>query len=126
VGATPTGRASSASLSTSSSSGSPSAAITDLTPATVTQMLDGLGAMGLVERLRSERDRRIVTCSLTAEGRALIAERPVHFEHRWHAALAEFSTEDLTTAAAVIDRLHAMFDTFDTTLAEARARDAAA
>jgi DNA-binding MarR family transcriptional regulator len=82
----------------------------DLTPATVTQMLDGLGAMGLVERLRSERDRRIVTCSLTARGREMIAERRARFESRWQAVLAEFSTEELTTAAAVMDRLRAMFD----------------
>ena len=32
----------------------------DLSPATVTQMLDGLDATGLVERVRSQRDRRVV------------------------------------------------------------------
>ncbi len=85
----------------------------DLTPATVTQLLDGLSAMGLVDRLRSDRDRRIVTCSLTASGRERIAERRARFEGRWHAALAEFSTGELATAAAVLDRLRTLFDQID-------------
>ena len=37
----------------------------DLSPATVTQLLDSLATMGLVERTRSDRDRRVVTCTLT-------------------------------------------------------------
>jgi DNA-binding MarR family transcriptional regulator len=86
----------------------------DLSPATVTQLLDSLAEMGLVERTRSERDRRVVTCSLTTRGRELITERRAQFEQRWHAALAQFSTRDLTTAAAVVDRLRALFDEFGT------------
>jgi DNA-binding MarR family transcriptional regulator len=86
----------------------------DLSPATVTQMLDSLAEMGLVERTRSERDRRVVTCTLTTRGRELITERRAQFEQRWHAALAEFSTSDLNTAAAVIDRLRALYDDLGT------------
>ncbi|HEY4346830.1 MAG TPA: MarR family transcriptional regulator [Gaiellaceae bacterium] len=87
----------------------------DLAPATVTQMLDSLAAMGLVERNRSERDRRIVTCSLTERGHEAIASRRAHMEGCWEAALAEFAPEELAVAAAVIDRLHAMFDGLDAT-----------
>ena len=86
----------------------------DLSPATVTQLLDSLAEMGLVERTRSDRDRRVVTCTLTAHGRELITERRAHFEQRWHAALAQFSTQDLATATAVIDRLRTVFDDLDT------------
>jgi len=86
----------------------------DLSPATVTQMLDSLAKMGLVERTRSERDRRVVTCTLTGRGREVITERRARFEQRWHAALAEFSTGDLTTAAVVVDRLRALFDDLGT------------
>jgi len=86
----------------------------DLSPATVTQMLDSLAEMGLVERTRSERDRRVVTCTLTTRGRTLITERRAHFEQRWHAALAGFSTQELTTAAEVIDRLRALWDDLGT------------
>jgi DNA-binding MarR family transcriptional regulator len=86
----------------------------DLSPATVTQLLDGLAEMGLVERTRSERDRRVVNCALTTRGRELLAERHAHFGQRWQAALAEFSNQDLATAAAVLDRLRALYDDLST------------
>jgi DNA-binding MarR family transcriptional regulator len=82
----------------------------DLSPATVTQMLDGLVEMGLVERTRSERDRRVVNCTLTTRGRELLTERRAHLEQRWQTELAEFSVQDLATAAAVLNRLRALYD----------------
>jgi DNA-binding MarR family transcriptional regulator len=95
----------------------------DLSPATVTQLLDSLAEMGLVERTRSERDRRVVTCTLTTPGRELITERRAHFEQRWHAALAQFSAQDLTTAAAVVDRLRALYDDLGTDTHHESSRD---
>jgi DNA-binding MarR family transcriptional regulator len=85
----------------------------DLAPATVTQMLDGLVALGLVERTRSQLDRRVVTCALTERGRELISEKRAHWEKRWRKALSDFSAEELATAAAVIDRLRRMYDELD-------------
>lgn len=86
------------------------ACLADLSPATATGMLDGLAAAGLVSRVRSEQDRRVVLTSLTERGQALVAERHARFAPRFSAALAEFSDDELRTAAAVLDRLHAMFD----------------
>jgi DNA-binding MarR family transcriptional regulator len=86
------------------------AAAADLSPATVTQMLDGLVAMGLVERTRSEKDRRVVTCELTDRGRELTAEKRAHWEGRWRTTLADFSTDELANAAAVLERLRGMYD----------------
>ena len=86
------------------------ACLANLSPATATGMLDGLVAAGLVERTRSERDRRVVLTSLTAHGRALVDARHAAFAPRFAAALAEFSDEELSTAAAVFARLGAMFD----------------
>lgn len=86
------------------------AAIADLSPATVTQMLDHLEAHGLVTRVRSQRDKRVVLVSLTTSGRQLVEERRARFEPRWRAALAEFSDQELLTAAAVLDRLRELFD----------------
>jgi DNA-binding MarR family transcriptional regulator len=82
----------------------------DLTPATVTQMLDSLAAAGLVDRVRSEADKRIVLSSLTDRGHALVAARRARFEPRWRDALAEFTDDELRAAAAVLDRLRDMFD----------------
>jgi DNA-binding MarR family transcriptional regulator len=88
-----------------------------LAPATVTQMLDGLAAMGLVERLRSDRDRRIVTCVLTERGRAAVTERHEQVGRRWDRALSGFDASELAVAGAVLERLREMFDELD---AEAR------
>jgi DNA-binding MarR family transcriptional regulator len=82
----------------------------ELSPGTATEMLDGLAAAGLVTRVRSERDRRVVLTSLTERGRTLVEERRALYEPRWRAALAEFSDEQLLVAATVLDRLRAMFD----------------
>ncbi len=82
----------------------------DLSPATATEMLDGLVASGLVRRERSERDRRVVLISLTEHGHRLIEERHARFEPRWRAALSEFSDDELRTAAAVLDRMRDMFE----------------
>jgi DNA-binding MarR family transcriptional regulator len=82
----------------------------DLSPATVTEMLDSLALAGLVTRVRSERDKRIVLTSLTERGARLVAERFSHWESRWRAALEGFSDEELLTAASVLDELTAMLD----------------
>jgi DNA-binding MarR family transcriptional regulator len=82
----------------------------DLSAATVTQMLDSLEAAGLVARVRSDSDKRIVLTSLTERGRELIDARRARFESQWHEALADFSDDELRTTAAVLDRLGRMFD----------------
>ena len=87
--------------------------LADLAPATVTQMLDSLGAHGLVVRTRSEVDKRVVLTSLTERGRTVIEEHRARIEPRWRAALSEFSDAELMTAAAVIDRLRTLFEEFE-------------
>jgi DNA-binding MarR family transcriptional regulator len=89
------------------------AAAADLTPATVTQMLDVLESAGLVARARSELDKRVVMTALTDRGRALIDEHRARVEPRWRAALAGFSDGELLTAAAVLDRLAEFFNAYD-------------
>jgi DNA-binding MarR family transcriptional regulator len=86
------------------------ATLADLSPATATEMLEGLAAAGLVSRVRSDVDRRVVLTSLTERGRALVQERHDRFAPRYNASLAEFSDEELRTAAAVFDALRGMFD----------------
>ena len=82
----------------------------DLAPGTVTEMLDALAAAGLVERVRSETDKRIVLTSLTDRGQAVVAARRARYEPRWRDALKEFSEDELATAAAVLSRLAELFD----------------
>jgi MarR family transcriptional regulator, organic hydroperoxide resistance regulator len=82
----------------------------DLSPASTTEMLDGLVTAGLVTRIRSEQDRRVVLTSLTERGRELVEGRRADIEPRWRAALAGFSERELLTAAAVLDSLRGLFD----------------
>ncbi len=81
-----------------------------LAPATVTQMLDGLEAHGLVKRLRSAEDRRVVLTALTDRGNELVEQHRARVEPRWRAALSEFRPAQLATAAAVLSRLAQYFD----------------
>jgi MarR family transcriptional regulator, organic hydroperoxide resistance regulator len=82
----------------------------ELSSASVTEMLDGLAAAGLVDRQRSERDRRVVLTSLTDSGRGLVEERRARFEPRFRAALEPFSEDELVVAAAVLERLRGLFE----------------
>jgi DNA-binding MarR family transcriptional regulator len=88
------------------------AELAELSPATVTQMLDSLAAAGLVVRVRSDEDKRIVLTSLTERGCDVIEHRRAAIEPRWRAALAEFSDDELRVAAAILDRLHDVFGEF--------------
>jgi DNA-binding MarR family transcriptional regulator len=85
----------------------------ELSPAATTQLLDTLTASGLVERTRSERDRRVVTCRLTPRGRELVTERRADFEQRWRAALVDFSVAEIAVAATVLDRLRTLYEQID-------------
>jgi DNA-binding MarR family transcriptional regulator len=96
----------------------------DLSPASTTEMLDALEAEGLVTRARSVSDRRVVLTSLTGRGRALVEERRASFEPRLRAALAEFTDEQLLTAAGVLDALGALFEELADERRETGAADA--
>lgn len=84
--------------------------LADLSPATATEMLDGLEREGLVARSRSERDRRVVLVSLTARGHELVEERYRRFHPRWQAAFEDFSSEELNAAIAVLERMRTLFE----------------
>ena len=82
----------------------------DVSPATAAEMLDALATTGLVERVRSTEDKRVVLSSLTERGQAVVDERRARYEPRWRAALEEFSADELLTAATVLERVRTMFD----------------
>jgi DNA-binding MarR family transcriptional regulator len=91
-------------------SGGELACVAGLSPATTTQMLDGLEAAGLVVRERSLQDRRKVMTSLTERGHALVEQRHARFAPMWQQALAGFSDDELAIAGAVMDKLGELFD----------------
>jgi DNA-binding MarR family transcriptional regulator len=86
------------------------AAVTDVSPASMTQMLDRLADAGLVERVHSQKDRRSVAARLTDAGLAVCEQRRAAFEPLWREMLAGFTTSELQTAAVVLDQLAEFFE----------------
>jgi MarR family transcriptional regulator, organic hydroperoxide resistance regulator len=82
----------------------------DISPATMTAMLDQLEADGMVTRRRSEEDRRQVIVSLTAAGREKLAAKRAFWEERWEALLAEHSEEELAAAVRVMRSVSGLLD----------------
>jgi DNA-binding MarR family transcriptional regulator len=86
------------------------AADADLSPASVTQALDHLAELGLVERVRSETDRRVVLNRLTPAGRERFEAKRAALEERWKEALADLSADQLGQAAQVLRRMAEVLD----------------
>jgi DNA-binding MarR family transcriptional regulator len=77
--------------------------------ATVSGMLDGLCAAELVERSRSEADRRLVVVKLTRRGKRKVEARKALWRRRWEEALEGLDEEELRVAARVLDRISDVF-----------------
>ena len=86
------------------------ASVAEVAPSTATKMLDRLVEAGLVARVRSESDRRVVMVALTARGAEIVAARRARYEDLWKTALAGFGDEQLDGASAVLERVIAMFE----------------
>ena len=91
-------------------SGGELACVAGLSPATTTQMLEALEAVGLVVRERSLEDRRKVMTSLTERGRELVEQRHARFTRMWQEALTDFSDDELAAAGAVMGKVTELFD----------------
>ncbi len=82
----------------------------ELSAASVTGMLDQLESAGVVERRRSEEDRRVCVVTLTAGGRALADEKRERWRALWHEQLADLPAEDLVSAVRVVRRMARALD----------------
>jgi DNA-binding MarR family transcriptional regulator len=81
-----------------------------VTPATVSGMLDHLVDGGQVERLHHEHDRRVVVCRLTERGRREVKAFKARKKERWERALADVPEADLRAATRVLDRVGSFFE----------------
>jgi MarR family transcriptional regulator, organic hydroperoxide resistance regulator len=82
----------------------------DVSPASMTAMLDHLERDGMVSRRRSETDRRQVIVSLTEQGREQLARKRAVWDKAWHELTARHSEADLATAAAVMHDIAGLLD----------------
>jgi DNA-binding MarR family transcriptional regulator len=81
-----------------------------LTPATTTHMLDQLAAAGVVERERSESDRRVVVSRLTDLGKELLERRRDQMILAWNAAMQELTEDELRIATRALNRVTEFVD----------------
>ncbi|MBY6186676.1 MarR family transcriptional regulator [Marinobacter hydrocarbonoclasticus] len=86
------------------------AAEVNLSPATVTSIIDRLEARGLVKRIRDDVDKRRVHLSLSEQGQHLLSAAPQplqeHFIQRYH-ALEEWEQSLLLSS---VERIASMMD----------------
>jgi DNA-binding MarR family transcriptional regulator len=71
----------------------------------LTRLIDEMVKRGLVNRNRSEADRRVVTLSLTARGRALVEQLAPRVMHFWNDLLSGFSHAEIDTLIGLLTRL---------------------
>jgi DNA-binding MarR family transcriptional regulator len=83
---------------------------TELTPASISTMVDQLEIQGLVQRRRDSTDGRVWWISLTDDGRAVATRHRDAWVATFAGAFAETSDRDLGTAIEVIDRVTEILD----------------
>jgi DNA-binding MarR family transcriptional regulator len=83
----------------------------DLSPASMTAMLDQLEREGYVIRRRSEEDRRQVHVRLTERGREKMAEKRSAWIDKWQAALGDLPDEELASGAHAMRSIATFLDT---------------
>jgi DNA-binding MarR family transcriptional regulator len=82
----------------------------ELTPASVTAILDQLEGANIVERRRNADDRRVCNVALTTEGWELLERKLAAWRGRWDERLARFSDQELATAVEVLHEVTGIFD----------------
>jgi MarR family transcriptional regulator, organic hydroperoxide resistance regulator len=82
----------------------------ELSPASMTAMLDALEKAGMVERHRSETDRRQVIVRLTPAGQERLQERKRAWNEHWQKSLGHYSDDELEGAARVVHSMAGLLD----------------
>ncbi|HWV85171.1 MAG TPA: MarR family transcriptional regulator [Capillimicrobium sp.] len=87
------------------------AAAADLTPASITKMLDGLSRAGLLERVPDPADRRRVGVRITPAGREAFDAKNRQITAAWAEVLEGADPAEIDGMASAMRRLAALFDT---------------
>ena len=81
-----------------------------LSPSTIVGILDRLEAKGLVRRERDENDRRVITVTITEEGKRLARSAPSPLQDTLTEALRELPGEEQTKIAESLERIVALME----------------
>jgi DNA-binding MarR family transcriptional regulator len=82
----------------------------ELTPATVTTILDQLETANIIERRRSTEDRRVCNVALTPEGVELLERKLAAWQQLWSEHLSGYSNRDIEAATGIVQALTGMLD----------------
>ena len=85
----------------------------NLSPATVTSILDRLEARGLVNRVRSTEDKRKVAISLTDSGQASLEAAPLPFQEHFTNRFRQLEEWEQSQMVATMQRIASMMDAAD-------------
>ena len=80
-------------------------------PTSITNTIDGLERLGLVERVRHEQDRRMVLAAITEQGRRVAAEA-TEVINKERFGTAPLTRDELQTVHTILRRLRAAEDGF--------------
>lgn len=89
------------------------AAQVQLSAATTSRIIERLVRGGLVERVRSERDRRRVCLSLSHAGEARFAQLPAPLQERFVARFLALAPREQATILASLSRIATLMDADD-------------
>jgi DNA-binding MarR family transcriptional regulator len=78
----------------------------------ITRLIDRLEKRGLVDRLRSERDRRVVEVRVTAKGLAILSTLDAHVERLPKALLGHLGPEKLRQLGRLLEAVISDLGTF--------------
>ena len=78
----------------------------------VTRLIDRLGRRGLVERLRSRRDRRVVEVGITTKGLTVLSGLDAHVQRLPKALLGHLGTERLRQLGNLLEAVISDLGTF--------------
>jgi DNA-binding MarR family transcriptional regulator len=81
-----------------------------ISAASGTQLIDGLESRGLLERTRSDNDRRSVTIELTAAGQERAVQAREQHRRLFESALADLSPDELEAGVDVLGRCATYLD----------------
>jgi DNA-binding MarR family transcriptional regulator len=81
-----------------------------ISAASGTQLIDGLESRGLLERVRSDNDRRSVTIELTAAGQGRAVHAREQQRRLFESALGDLSAAELEAGVDVLRRCAAYLD----------------
>jgi DNA-binding MarR family transcriptional regulator len=78
----------------------------NVTEKTITGVVDRLEAAGLVQRVRDEKDRRVVHVELTAQGRKAFEEIRAFMRAKFRGFLGLLDDEDRQALVRILEKLH--------------------